>query len=118
MSNFRPAQIEKLIAATGVIPAVNQGKQCSFASLYWPVDRGWLTSLLVEAHPLLNQQSLLDYCTSKGIHMTAYMPFGGDAKRGATKVLGNRVVEEVARKAGKQAGQVLVSWGIKVSHFQ
>ncbi|KAF9875372.1 aldehyde reductase i [Colletotrichum karsti] len=98
VSNFSPTHIQKLIDETGIVPAVNQ----------------------VEAHPLLIQQELLDYCTSKGIHVTAYMPFGGDATRGGAKVLGNPVVDTIARKFGKDAGQVLGSWGIKacISWFQ
>ncbi|KAH0421467.1 aldehyde reductase i [Colletotrichum camelliae] len=97
VSNFSPAHIQKLIDETGVVPAVNQAR----------------SSQLVEAHPLLIQQELLDYCTSKGIHITAYMPFGGDATRGGARVLGNPVVDEIARQVGKDAGQVLGSWGIK-----
>ncbi|KAL3461873.1 aldehyde reductase 1 [Aspergillus heterothallicus] len=91
VSNFRPEHLQKLIDSTGVVPAVNQ----------------------VEAHPLLNQEALLQYCNSKGIHITAYMPFGGDASRGAAKVLGNPVVDRIAAKTGRQAGQILVSWGVK-----
>ncbi|CAK7217883.1 hypothetical protein SCUCBS95973_003298 [Sporothrix curviconia] len=91
VSNFTPAQIELVIKGTGVTPAVNQ----------------------VEAHPLLNQQALLDYCTPRGIHMTAYMPFGGDAARGSNQVLGSPVVKEIADRTGKQPGQVLVSWAIR-----
>ncbi|KAI8265359.1 Aldehyde reductase 1 [Colletotrichum sp. SAR11_239] len=95
VSNFSPAHIQKLIDETVVVPAVNQ----------------------VEAHPLLIQQELLDYCTLKGIHITAYMPFGGDAARGGAKVLGNPAVDQIARKFHKDAGQVLGSWGIKASIF-
>lgn len=91
VSNFTPGQIELLVERTGETPAVNQ----------------------VEAHILLNQQVLLDYCTSRGIHMTAYMPFGGDIARGSNQVLGNPVVKQIADKTGKQPGQVLVSWAIK-----
>ncbi|CAK7207279.1 hypothetical protein SEUCBS139899_010089 [Sporothrix eucalyptigena] len=91
VSNFTPAQIELLIQGAGVTPAVNQ----------------------VEAHILLNQQALLDYCTPRGIHITAYMPFGGDVARGSNQVLGNPVVKQIANKTGKQPGQVLVSWAIK-----
>lgn len=42
------------------------------------------------------------------------MPFGGDPSRGGVKVLGNPVVKEVATRYGRDPGQVLVSWGIKV----
>ncbi|KAL3446318.1 aldehyde reductase 1 [Aspergillus insuetus] len=89
VSNFSPEHIQKLIDSTGVAPAVNQ----------------------VEAHPLLSQEALLTYCNSKGIHITAYMPYGGDASRGAARVLGNPVVDRIARESGREAGQVLVSWG-------
>lgn len=41
------------------------------------------------------------------------MPFGGDASRGGAKVLGNPLVDDVARRTGRQAGPVLVSWGVK-----
>ncbi|ETS78612.1 hypothetical protein PFICI_10674 [Pestalotiopsis fici W106-1] len=91
VSNFSPKHIQKLIDETGVLPAVNQ----------------------VEAHPLLNQAGLLEYCQSKGIHITAYMPFGGDVGRGGNQVLGNPLVAQIADTTGKQAGQVLVSWSIK-----
>lgn len=46
------------------------------------------------------------------------MPFGGDAARGANQVLGSALVEEIAKQTGKKAGQVLVSWGIKVRFLQ
>lgn len=60
----------------------------------------------------------MDYCTSKDIHISAYMPFGGDVARGGKQVLGSAVVEDIASKTGKKAGQVLVSWGIKVRLFR
>lgn len=41
------------------------------------------------------------------------MPFGGDTSRGGTSVLGSSVVKEIAHTKGKDAGQVLGSWGIK-----
>lgn len=41
------------------------------------------------------------------------MPFGGDAARGGQQVLGNPVVNDIAQKTGRQAGQVLVSWSVK-----
>ncbi|KAH7127613.1 Aldo/keto reductase [Dactylonectria macrodidyma] len=91
VSNFSPSHIQSLIDATGVIPTVNQ----------------------VEAHPLLNQQALLEYCNQHNIHITAYMPFGGDISRGGNQVLGSPIVHGIAKITGKEPGQVLVSWGIK-----
>lgn len=71
----------------------------------------------MEAHPLLIQKDLVDYSAKHGIHITAYMPFGGDASRGAVQVLGNPLVQEIAEKTGRTQGQVLVSWGIKVEEY-
>jgi L-glyceraldehyde reductase len=113
VSNFSPRHIQKLIDATNVVPAVNQGTACpSFLQSI----RGQLLSKHqpVEAHPLLNQQTLLEYCNQYGIHITAYMPFGGDVSRGGNQVLGSPVVNEVAKRTGHEPGQVLVSWSVKV----
>ena len=65
---------------------------------------------------MLNQQEHLEYCNQKGVHITAYMPFGGDASRGGAKVLGNPAVTLIAAKTNTQSGQVLVSWGVKVRY--
>ncbi|CAG9994392.1 unnamed protein product [Clonostachys byssicola] len=91
VSNFSPAHIELISKPTGVVPAVNQ----------------------VEAHILLNQQALLDYCTPKGVHISAYMPFGGDISRSGKEVLGHPEVAKIAKKTNTQPGQVLVSWAVK-----
>ena len=75
-----------------------------------------LTSLTVEAHPFLLQEELVAFCKPHKIHMTAYMPFGGDSSfsKGGETVLKSPVVLEIAQKLGKDVGQVLASWGIKV----
>ncbi|CAH0000535.1 unnamed protein product [Clonostachys byssicola] len=91
VSNYRVSHCQTIIDETGVVPAVNQ----------------------VEAHPLLIQQELLDYGKNIGMHISAYMPFGGDPSRGGSQLLGNPLVKDIAAKYGKDAGQVLCSWGIK-----
>ncbi|KAJ5085334.1 hypothetical protein N7532_010105 [Penicillium argentinense] len=63
----------------------------------------------IEAQLLLNQEEQRDYCKKKGVHIMAYMPFGGDASRAGNQVLGSPVVRNIAKKTEKQAGQVLVS---------
>lgn len=50
VSNHTIEHLETIIAATGVVPAVNQ----------------------IERHPMLPQPDLVKYCAEKGIHITAY----------------------------------------------
>ena len=56
VSNFTVQQLEAIIKATGERPAVNQ----------------------IEAHPLLPQDHLVEYCKKEGIHLTAYSPLGNN----------------------------------------
>ncbi|KAG5642206.1 hypothetical protein DXG03_003397 [Asterophora parasitica] len=88
VSNFTVAQLKGIIAATGVVPAVNQ----------------------IEAHPLLPQDELVAYCKSQNIHITAYSPLGNNLI-GKPKLTENAVVEEVAQRLGATTAQVLVAWG-------
>ncbi|VDN10355.1 unnamed protein product [Dibothriocephalus latus] len=54
VSNFNKAQLERILAVCKIPPAVNQ----------------------VEVTVNFPNQKLLDYCSSKGIHITAFSPFG------------------------------------------
>ncbi|KAF8058699.1 NADP-dependent oxidoreductase domain-containing protein [Lyophyllum atratum] len=88
VSNFTIEHIQGIIAATGVVPAVNQ----------------------IEAHPLLIQDKLVDYCRSQNIHITAYSPLGNNLI-GKPKLTEHPVVVEVAKKLGATTAQVLIAWG-------
>jgi L-glyceraldehyde reductase len=67
VSNFTIQHLEAIINATGEQPAVNQ----------------------IEAHPLLPQDDLVEYCKKEGIHLTAYSPLGNNREwtRGMGKVM-------------------------------
>ena len=54
VSNFSITNLEKLLKVAKIVPAANQ----------------------VELHPENPQWELLEYCNSKGIHLTAYSPLG------------------------------------------
>ncbi|PWN28695.1 Aldo/keto reductase [Jaminaea rosea] len=104
VSNFTPAHIEGVIKATGVVPAVNQ----------------------IEAHPLLPQEGLYQYCLARGIHLTAYSPLGNSANYLASKsgedarkfdILNAPQVQEVAKKLNVEPGQVLIAWGAQRPGF-
>ncbi|KAL4071342.1 NADP-dependent oxidoreductase domain-containing protein [Scleroderma yunnanense] len=88
VSNFTIPQLKGIIDATDVTPAVNQ----------------------IEAHPLLPQDDLLDYCNEQGIHLTAYSPLGHNLK-GLPLMTEHPTVQEVGKKLGATPAQVLIAWG-------
>ncbi|KAI0061866.1 Aldo/keto reductase [Artomyces pyxidatus] len=89
VSNFTIDHIKGIVAATGVKPTVNQ----------------------IEAHPLLPQDDLVEYCKAEGIHLTAYSPLGNNLL-GKTKLVDYPAVTEVAKRLGASTAQVLVAWGV------
>lgn len=90
VSNFTVAHLEAIIAATGVVPAVNQ----------------------VECHPSLIQPELFEYCRQKRIVITAYSPLGNNIT-GKARVIDSDVVKEVAAEVGKEPAQVLIAWATR-----
>jgi len=89
VSNFTVQQLEAIIKATGERPAVNQ----------------------IEAHPLLPQDDLVEYCKKEEIILTAYSPLGNNLQ-GKTKLVDYPEVKEVADRLGATTAQVLVAWGV------
>ncbi|TFK50747.1 Aldo/keto reductase [Heliocybe sulcata] len=88
VSNFTIEQIKGITAATGVKPAANQ----------------------IEAHPLLPQDDLVEFCKQEGIHLTAYSPLGNNLV-GKPKLTDYPAVQSIAEKLGATTAQVLVAWG-------
>lgn len=88
VSNFSVEQLKGIIAHTGVVPVINQ----------------------IEAHPLLPQDELYEFCKEKNIHITAYSPLGNNLV-GKPKLTDHPVVHEVAKKLNATPAQVLVAWG-------
>ncbi|ELR20746.1 aldehyde reductase [Acanthamoeba castellanii str. Neff] len=96
VSNFTQEQIDQLLADSQTVPAVNQ----------------------VEFHPYLVQKELLDYCTAKGIVLTAYSPLGSSDSytgklEGAPSLLKCGVVNGIAAEAGRSPAQVLIRWAVQ-----
>lgn len=85
VSNFTVAHLEELIAATEIVPAVNQ----------------------VEFSPYLYQKELLEYCKEKEIVLEAYSPLTQANKLGDPKLM------EIAKKYKKSTAQILVKWVIQ-----
>lgn len=85
VSNFTPDQIERLIAETGVTPALNQ----------------------IELHPEFQQHALRRFHDAHGIRTESWSPLG------AGKTLANPVIGEIAKKHGKSPAQVIIRWHIQ-----
>lgn len=96
VSNFEPAHLERLLAATDIVPAVNQ----------------------VELHPFYTQQAIRDADQQHGIVTEAWSPIGGVYGRnanatvpaGVTSPLDHPVITELAAKYSKTPPQVVLRW--------
>ncbi|GAA1639681.1 aldo/keto reductase [Georgenia ruanii] len=82
VSNFMPRHLDRLLAETEVVPAVNQ----------------------IEVHPYFRQSELLAYDDDRGILNQAWFPIGGitfyrDGSQGST--LQDPVIGEIAAAHGK-----------------
>jgi 2,5-diketo-D-gluconate reductase A len=91
VSNFSSAQLEQIIDATGVTPAVNQ----------------------VELHPYFQQAELRRVHAERGIATEAWGPLG-QGNRHAAKVLDDPVLAEIGRVYGKSVGQVVIRWHLQI----
>ena len=66
-----------------------------------------LVNLQAEYHPYLDQSRLLTACRERGIVLTAYCPLG----RG--RIIGDPVLEEIAKSKGRSLAQVALRWLIQ-----
>ncbi|MDR0945030.1 MAG: aldo/keto reductase, partial [Bifidobacteriaceae bacterium] len=85
VSNFLPEHLDRLMAETGVVPAVNQ----------------------IECHPYFTQDAALEFHAKHGIVTMAWSPLG----RG--KELRDPVVVEIAEAHGVTPAQVVLRWHIQ-----
>ena len=86
VSNFQIPHLERLLAETDVVPAVNQ----------------------IELHPLLTQTALKAFHAEKGIHTEAWSPLaqGGD-------LLKDDTVASIAERVGKTPAQTILRWQLQ-----
>ncbi len=83
--NFLPEHLERLVAETGVVPAVDQ----------------------VEVHPAFSQPDVREAARLRGIAVEAYSPLG----RGGD--LANPVVTSIAQSHGVTPAQVVLRWHVQ-----
>lgn len=94
--NHNAANLEQLIAETGLVPAVNQ----------------------VELHPFFTQAELVQAHKKLGIITQAWSPLGGvniydAAPDKARHVLDHPVIASIAERMGKTPGQIVLRWHIQ-----
>ena len=94
VSNFMPRHLERLLAETEVVPAINQ----------------------IEVHPYFRQSELLAVDDEHGILNQAWAPIGGITfyREGPhTSTLDNPVIGEIASAHAKTPAQVMLRWHVQ-----
>lgn len=89
VSNFPIEQLEEIIEATGVTPAINQ----------------------VETHPYFNQEELRAFHKKHGILHESWSPLGQ-----GKEVLEDPVIVEIAQKHGATPAQVIIAWHLALGN--
>jgi diketogulonate reductase-like aldo/keto reductase len=93
VSNFMPKHLQRLLAETSVVPAVNQ----------------------IEVHPYFQQTALRRLHAEHGILTQAWSPIGGitSYRGGEKRTFDDPTLLEIARRHGKSAAQVMLRWHLQ-----
>jgi 2,5-diketo-D-gluconate reductase A len=86
-SNFKSAHLERLLAETGIVPAVNQ----------------------LQISPAIPRDEQRDFDAAHGIVTESWSPLGGEGG----SVLGSPVLPPIAQKHGKSAAQIVLRWHVQ-----
>jgi len=96
VSNFSTVKLRSLYDKAKIKPEMNQ----------------------VEIHPYMQQSSMLNFCKSTGIHLTAYAPLGAPDRPDRIKVadepvlMEEPVIKAIAERHSASPAQILISWSI------
>ena len=88
VSNFQPAHLDRIVSATGVVPAVNQ----------------------IEVHPYFRNDAARAASARHRVMIEAWSPLGQGT------VLQDSVIAAIARTSGKSMAQVVLRWHIQHGH--
>lgn len=86
VSNFKPAHIDRLIAETGVVPAVNQ----------------------IQLSPAIPRREQRAYDSQHGVVTESWSPIGGSGD-----LLSKPVLQGLADKHGRTPGQIVLRWHVQ-----
>ncbi|MFU0803955.1 MAG: Aldo/keto reductase [Pseudoclavibacter caeni] len=86
VSNFLPEHLERIIAATGVAPVVDQ----------------------IEIHPRFPQDEAVRWNADHGIRTEAWSPLGR-----ASGILADPVLQAIAREHGRTVAQIVLRWHVQ-----
>lgn len=87
VSNFLPEHLDKIIDATGVVPAINQ----------------------IERHPYYNNKALVEDNQKRGILVESWSTVG----RNLNDLRENETIAEIAKKYEKDVTQVIIRWNLQ-----
>jgi 2,5-diketo-D-gluconate reductase A len=87
-SNFKPAHLERIIDASGVVPDVNQ----------------------IQLHPGVTRRAAREFHARHGIVTESWAPLGGEWD----DILAEPVVIELAERYGRTPAQVVLRWHIEL----
>ncbi|SDX54985.1 aldo/keto reductase [Litoreibacter albidus] len=88
VSNFNPDHLDRLIAETGVTPAVNQ----------------------IEINPRFQNETVRAANEARGIVTQAWTPLGSG------RSFDTPVIKDIAARTGKSAVQVILRWHVQLGH--
>jgi diketogulonate reductase-like aldo/keto reductase len=93
VSNSMPEHLDRLLAETSVVPAVNQ----------------------IEVHPYFQQRALQRLHAGHGMLTQAWSPIGGVTSYGGGEkhTFEDPTLLEIARRHGKSAAQVMLRWHLQ-----
>ncbi len=87
VSNFLPEHLERLLAESDTVPAVNQ----------------------IELHPIFQQRDVVEYSRSNGIAIEGWSPLGS----GKYDLAGIPAIAEAAEAHGKTPAQAVLRWHLQ-----
>jgi 2,5-diketo-D-gluconate reductase A len=87
VSNFLVPHLERIVASTGVVPAVDQ----------------------IELHPAHQQRDITDWAAAHGVRVEAWGPLG----QGKYDLFGIPAVKDAASAHGKSPAQVVLRWHLQ-----